>query len=208
MNTSFRCVFLSVAISLLIVQGTLAESYRHAATGITFPDRMATLAKEKQETNYEAKTPGLGISVGYNEPGITVTVYVYTMGMKTIPADLNSSILKDHFRQAAGDIARLVEMGYYSNLNKISEDEVVWGDNGADARSLHGLFSYRQSGRDLLSHLYLLGFRNHFIKIRFTYDKEIQEPAEKVQKDFLREFGGILNGIGKDMHKQGVQPAQ
>lgn len=195
MNISFRCVFLSVAISLLIIQDTLAESYRHAATGITFPDRMATLAKEKQVTNYESKTPGLGISVGYNGSGITVTVYVYTMGMKTIPANLNSSILKDHFQQATGDIARLVEMDRYSNLNKISEDEVVWGDNGADTRSLHGSFSYSQSGRDLLSHLYLLGFRNHFIKIRFTYDKEIQELAEKIQKDFLREFSRILNDI-------------
>lgn len=205
MSRSVRGICLSVAVSLLIAQGALADAYRHAATGITFPDRMATLEKEKQVTDFEEKAPGLGIGVGYNGPGITVTVYLYTMGMKTIPANLKSSILKDHFKQAIGDIVRTGEMGDYSNVKKISEGEVAWGNTGADARSLHASFGYSQSGRDRMSHLYLLGFRNHFLKVRFTYDREMQETAEKVQTEFLREFSSLLGGIGKEAHNQGVQ---
>jgi hypothetical protein len=40
-----------------------------------------------------------------------------------------------------------------------------------------------------------MGFRNHFLKVRFTYDKEIQKNAEKTQKEFLGEFSRILGGI-------------
>jgi hypothetical protein len=157
---------------------------------------MATLIKEERVTDYEKGSPGLGIGVGYNGPGITVDVYVYTMGMKTISTNLKSPILKDHINKAVNDIVRAGEMGHYSNVKKISEEEVEWGATGADARSLHVSLSYNQRGRERSSHLYLLGFRNHFIKVRFTYDKKIQETAEPLLKDFLREFSNILGGIG------------
>ena len=87
-------IFVAITISLLMFLGALAEAYRHNETGIVFPDRVTILEKRAEVTSYEAKYPGLGISVGYDGPGITVTVYVYTMGMKSIPTDLNSLVLK------------------------------------------------------------------------------------------------------------------
>ena len=83
-------IFVAITISLLMFRGALAEAYRHNETGIVFPDRVTILEKRAEVTSYEAKSPGLGVSVGYDGPGITVTVYVYTMGMKSIPTDLNS----------------------------------------------------------------------------------------------------------------------
>lgn len=45
---------------------------------------------------------------------------------------------------------------------------------------------YSQKGRARLSHLYLMGFRNHVLKVRFTYDKDMQETAEAVRVKLLR----------------------
>ena len=203
MKRAVLSTFISVAITiiLLMFQRASAEAYRHSETGIVFPDRVAILEKRAEVTSYEAKHPGLGISVGYDASGMTVTVYVYKMGMKSIPTNLNSLVLKNQFKQAASDIVSLGELGYYSNVKKISDGEVSWGAAGADKRSLHAFYSYSQKGQDRLSHLYLMGFRNHFFKVRFTYDKEVEKPAEKVQKKFLKEFSRILGSLGKVTNK-------
>ena len=184
-----------------VFQSARSEPYRHGPTGIVFPDRIATLEKEARVTDFEAETPGHGVAVGYNGPGITVTVFVYTMGAKAIPEDLQSVILKDHFEQVCGDIVRAGETGHYSNVKKKSDDIASWGTSGSGMKSLLASYSYTQRGQDRLSLLYLMGFRNHFLKVRFTYDKETQEAAEKIQKDFLAEFSRILSGIGEKTHK-------
>lgn len=119
-------------MSFLMLQCACAAAYRHGRTGIVFPDRVATLEKEARVTDFEAEFPGLGVSVGYNGPGITVTVYIYTQGLDVIPTDLESYILMDHF-----------------------------------------------------------------FKIRLTVNQANQEVAEKLQAEFLAEFGRRLNGVNK-----------
>ncbi|MBC2736563.1 MAG: hypothetical protein HF981_19540 [Desulfobacteraceae bacterium] len=199
-----RIVYIALVGCLLMVQNTFADRYRHSPTGMTFPDHMAKLEKE-QITNYEEKHPGFGVSIGYNGPGITVTVFVYTMGMDTIPTDLNSSVIKNHFKQVKNDIVKAEKMGSYSEVEMISEGVVTWGDTGANVNSLLASFSYKQKNRKRLSYLYLMGFRDHFLKIRFTYNVEMQKEAEKVQEDFLREISSMLQNITKDSRNQGMQ---
>lgn len=197
MNRLVRGIFLPIIISLLITQGAWAKVYRHEPTGIVFPDRVALFEKWADVTDYETENPGLGISVAYNSPGITVTVYLYTMGMDAIPDNLQSPILQDHFKQAATDIERAGEQGYYFSVTKLSEGEVTWDVARTATTSLHSSYSYTQREQDRLSHLYLMGFRNHFLKIRFTYDKEIQQAAEKAQTEFLAAFSQILSDSRK-----------
>lgn len=198
MNNALRGIFLVAAMILLMSQAVLAEAYRHEATGIVFPEYIATLVREAQRTDFESENPGLGISFGYSDLGIKVTVYVYTMGLPTIPDDLGSSIVKAQFQQTVDDVIGAGKAGYYSNVKKIFEGETAWGNAGTKTRSLQASFTYNQNGQDCLSHVYLLGFKNHFVKVRLTYDKEVQESAEKTQKAFLEEFGRILEGIGKE----------
>jgi len=197
-----------LAMNLLMIQAAWAEPYRHQATGLVFPERIATLVKESEVTNFEAKSPGLGVGVAYDGPGITVTVYLYTAGLKAVPHDLESPVLKEYFQEALRDVARAKEMGYYSQVEKLSEDTAAWSDAGAETKSLHASFRVRRGNRDRLSHLYLLGFQNHFFKARFTCDQKIQETAERTQKEFLAELARILAGVGKETLDQGVPAVQ
>jgi hypothetical protein len=184
------CLF--AAFCVCINLSALAAPYQHAATGVTFPERLGTLEKG-QVTDFEKDHPGLGVSVGYHGPGITVTLYIYTMGLEAVPEDLKSSTIRNHFNQVCADVMRAGERGLYANVSKISEDQVTWGDP-SKTKSLHAWFTYLQNGRDRLSHLYLMGFKNHFFKVRFTYDKSEGATAEGLQKRFLRELAQILRG--------------
>ena len=183
-------------------QHSLAMSYRHVATGINFPAFIATLVKKEKVFNFETKQPGYGVSLKYDGLGIKVTVYVYTMGFKNIPSNLTSSTLQDQFKQATGEILLSKKMGHYSKLKKLSEDEVNWGNGEANIKSLHASYILTQEGKQLLSHLHLLGFKNHFLKIRYTYDSNVRKTAEKVQKDFLKELSDILGRTEKEIHNQ------
>ncbi|MBU4460722.1 MAG: hypothetical protein KJ579_09150 [Verrucomicrobia bacterium] len=172
------------AVLLCIGLDALAQPYRHPATDLVFPEQLAGLERG-DVTDYETKSPGLGVSVGYNVPGITVTIYLYTMGMKAVPDDLTSQPLKRHFAGVVSDVFRAGESGAYANVKKTAEGSAALDGSEKGPRALHASFSYSQKGRDRLSHLYLMGFRNHFLKVRFTYDKDMQETAEAVRVKLL-----------------------
>jgi hypothetical protein len=187
-----RNICLSVAILLGLALDATAEPYRHEPTGIVFPERIAQLGKG-EVTDFEAQSAGGGVGVGYNGPKITVTLYAYTFGAKSIPDNHQSNILKNHFKETIDAVLRAGREGAYQSVKKVSEDVVAWDDGGTGRKTLHAQFSYTQGGRDRHSHLYLTGFKNHFIKIRFTYDVEVHGMAEKIQRDFLSEISRMLD---------------
>jgi hypothetical protein len=171
-----------------------AEPYRHPATGLLFPDRFAAMEKAGIR-DFERENPGFGTSVSYNAPGITVTIYLYTAGLKSVPSNLASPVMRRHFAEVVGEVIGAGKRGgYYSNVKKISEEEVSLGAPHAEPRALLATFSYVQSGRERLSKLYLMGYKNHFLKVRFTYDKSVRSGAEETHKQFLRELTTMIQG--------------
>lgn len=186
-------MILAVLISLIFIKAGFAEPYLHAPTGIVFPDQIATLKKQDSFKDFEKDRPGLGVSVGYNGPGITVTIYAYTMGLNEIPPDLDSNIFKAVYLHARREIEMAGELGSYSNVKQLRDDQTAWDSQENGVRSLHASYSLTQNGVDRLSHLYLTEHKNHFLKIRFTYDLDNQEKNERVQKDFLKTFSEILS---------------
>lgn len=60
---------------------------------------------------------GMGaFAVGYNSPaGAFVTVYVYTRGLKEIPADISSPIVKRELERSAEGIQAVVKIGVYKS---------------------------------------------------------------------------------------------
>ncbi len=161
-----------------------AEPFRHSETGMVFPDQLADMDRG-EVTDYEAEQPGLGVSVGYNAPGITLTIYLYKMGMESVPDNIESAIFILHFKQVVDDVVQAGQLGYYGNLKKSTETSVPLPGRKNVPRVLAASFSYTQNGVDRLSKLYLLPFRNHFLKVRFTYDTVVHAKAEDVLGKFL-----------------------
>lgn len=185
-------VFTLVLGLLAALPAAIAAPYHHAPTGIIFPDQLGSLPKHTQISDYEATKPGLGVSVAYNGPGITVTIYLYTLGLDTVSTDLDSPLLNNHFKDTARDVHRAGELGYYEKVRSLPEDRITWSSRPDATRSLRARFSYNQRGVERLSNLYLLGFKNHFLKIRYTHDQAVTPNAETVLTNLLEDLDAIL----------------
>ena len=193
----------TLLISLIVVLQMIAmplsaadaqtTQYRHPATGLTFPDSVDGIIKGNVK-DFEGTSPGLGVSVSYDRPGITVTVYVYNLRLKSIPDDLSSPVLKNHFAQVMNDIYEVEKRGYYKFVKKTAEGITFLRADKTGPQALSASFSYVQNGVDRLSKLYLLGHKNHFVKIRFTYDKSVQAQTEEKLTAFLNAMANMIEG--------------
>ena len=189
-----------LGVLLILVQFTLiglfagetnAAQYRHPATGLEFPDTIAGMMKGNV-TDFEKKHPGLGVSIGYNGPGITVTIYLYNLGLKSISNDVAAPIQQKHFNEAVQEVYWAGKKGYYRSLKELGKGTTFLGSNHVGPKALFASFNYIQNGIERLSKLYLTGYENHFLKIRFTYNKVVRTQAEETQTRFLGEIGKML----------------
>ncbi len=188
-------IFLIVILQIIAIPLSAAEAqtnaYRHPATGLIFPDSVEGIARGAV-TDFEGKNPGLGVSVAYDRPGITVTVYLYTLGLRSISGDLASPILKEHFNQVIQDIYKVEKLGYYKFVKKTAEGITFLRADKTGPQALFASFSYVQNGIERLSKVYLLGHKQHFVKIRFTYDKSVQAQVEEKLTAFLNAMADML----------------
>ena len=106
------------------------------------------------------------------------------MGMKTVPDELQSPIVKSQFKNNIAEVISSYETN--KNVKKTSEGEIAYGNSRKGMKALHASFSF---GDRTLSDMYLMGFKNHFLEVRFTYDKDVLVTAEKVRMQFLKALG-------------------
>jgi hypothetical protein len=178
---------LIIAALLLFASGASAAPYQHPATGLVFPDRLASMQKDKV-TDYEKDNPGLGVGIGYNSPGITLTIYVYNYGIKSLPGSPDDPAIRQHFAQVVGDVMTMGLRGRYIDLVKSQETEVVLGSSPTGPKALSASFSYVQNNVERLSKLYLTSYKNHFVKVRYTYNKGVHVRAENTLRQLLEEL--------------------
>jgi hypothetical protein len=136
----------------------------------------------------------LGYSINYDSPeGGRVTVYVYDAGLKTIPNDINSSILKDEIQRAKEEIKAFGEAGLYENVKEIKNDTVTLGGAAGKIKALHSLFNFRAGGRDLTSEIFLFSYQNKFIKIRATRLKDREGVENKSLVNLFSEIDALFS---------------
>ena len=82
--------------------------------------------------------------------------------------------------------------GYYRFVKKTAEGITFLRADKTGPQALSASFSYVQNGVERLSKVYLLGHKQHFLKIRFTYDKSVQAQAEGKLTAFLNAMADML----------------
>jgi hypothetical protein len=93
------------AAALLLSAATAPAQEPTRIYGLTIPERVGGLV-HGQPVDYETKSPGLGYSMRFSgPPGWVVDVYIYDLGLKTIPDDIGSGIVKGQLADVKGDIA-------------------------------------------------------------------------------------------------------
>lgn len=181
MNRTIRTMALAL---LAFGGGAFAADYRHPATGLVFPETLAGMARISVH-DYEPDTPGLGISVGYQAPGTAATIYLYTMGREAIPDGTDAPEVQEHFRQVIGDIVAHGQASGHERLRKTAERVAAYGRPGAQRMALAADFRYSLQGETRRSKVDLLGWQNHFLKVRYTYDAGVREEAERRHAELM-----------------------
>jgi hypothetical protein len=139
--------------------------------GLSIPDRVGSLVYGRT-IDFESKSPGLGYALRFGgQPGWMVDVYLYDLGMKTIPADAESEVVRNQLAQARGDVFELGKRGTYANVTGKGDFTVP---ATGKPRFICASFNYLRGERvdiDVDSFLCLSSWNNKFVKVRMTAPK-------------------------------------
>lgn len=165
----------------------LSETYEHNETGLLFRDKIHGFTKT-QVVDHEKNSPGYGVGVGYKKGNIAATIYIYRMGHKFIPDNIDSDVVLSQLNNDIREIISAKNAGYYDLVN-IEKKDYIYLDHDKKQKAHRVLFSISYENRELLSYLYLTVYKKHFFKIRYTYDKHNKYEADMI-------FSQLLSGIG------------
>lgn len=154
---------------------SVTNKYIHPNTGIIFDDRIGDLKKIDVDVYDD---PRLGVAARYNAEGMTSTIFVYTLGIENILSKPFSSEVIDQFYQTENDVINVHKNAHIS-ISEVAEP----GDK--NRLVLHEKFEFIEDNIKKYSHLYVWGYKNHFVKIRFTYVSQVELKAEEELKKQL-----------------------
>ncbi|HUS45606.1 MAG TPA: hypothetical protein VM219_06195 [Phycisphaerae bacterium] len=180
------------------------QPYVEPETGIVFPQRLGVLVLQGVQKYEEA---GLGISVAYDcsDPiRVVVDIYIYDFGRKDIGTGVESEAVKQHFGEVQGHLHAMEERGRYKTVKKLSEESVSVQVGDKPLALLHAIFEYTNvpapgsdaPERPVKSHILLTGFKDRFLKVRFTYPQAKKADGDKVFAEFLPILGQMLSSAG------------
>jgi hypothetical protein len=158
--------------------------------GLSIPDRVGSLVYART-IDFESKSPGLGYALRFGgRPGWMVDVYLYDFGLKTIPADAESDVIKNQLAQARGDVFELGKRGTYGNVTDKGDFTVP---ASGKPRFICSSFSYLRGERvdiDVESYLCLSSWNDKFVKVRMTAPKGTLSRSDAT--DFVEAWVEVL----------------
>jgi hypothetical protein len=189
MRKAFAGVLAVVAV-LVSAAPAFAQEKLQVVYGLSIPDRVGSLVYART-IDFESKSPGLGYALRFGgKPGWMVDVYLYDLGLKTIPADAESDAIKNQLAQARGDIFELGKRGTYANVTDKGDFKVP---ESGKPRFMCSSFGYLRGERvdiDVESYLCLSSWKNKFVKVRMTAPKGTLAKSDAIS--FVRAWIELL----------------
>jgi hypothetical protein len=171
------------------------KTYTDPGTDLRFPRELAGLRRLNIHVN---KNPRLGVAVTYGlEETMTITVYTYTLGAKSVPEGVDSDEVRLQFNSIYVTLQHLRRKGTYHTVKYVEEDVAVLGKGEEAILLLQGNFRVRfeAEGTWYLSRAYMCGFRNHYLKIRCTYPESARKAGEETIDRLLKALRGMMDRV-------------
>lgn len=177
MRRAFAGIVTVIAV-LMAASAASAQEKLKSVYGLSIPDRVGSLVYART-VDFESKTPGLGYGLRFGgQPGWIVDVYLYDFGMKSIPADAESEVIRNQLAQAKGDVFELGKRGTYASVTDKGDFTVP---ASSKPRFICSSFSYLRGERvdiDVESYLCLSSWNDKFVKIRMTAPKGMMSRSD------------------------------
>jgi hypothetical protein len=184
---------LVATILLLAALPATAATYTDKATKLQFPDKLGSWERSDVHHFDEA---ALGTSIGYQHPLTGVaTFYIYSNGLKKIPTGGKSDMVKREFASVLKQIETLYSGEKYENLKKVMDAAPEVTSNGKTATLLASIYSFSVRGEhppQRLSYALLTGYRNRFLKLRFTLPADVEKTPERGQEELKQLVTALL----------------
>ena len=167
--------------------------YTHPQSQLIFPESLGGMPRVSAY-DYEARRPGLGVSIKYRveSPMIFADVYVFNGGRPVIAEGVDDPLVTQMFEGAIAEIRGMGEIGRYGDVSLIGTDSISLGEAPGARRVLRARFSYTLAEGAVYSHVYGLAVHNHFVKLRFTYRQDQAAEAVPVLAGVLRDLGRVV----------------
>ncbi len=122
-----------------------------------------------------------------------INVYVYNSSLERIPDGATSSLVKEEILLIEVGLEKLTRQGMYKSYKERMNGEVRVGDWPKAPIAQRRLFEIDRIdlGR-ILTDVYITGYKDHFVKIRFSYPIDKQVESE-------RAIAPVLTALGKMM---------
>ena len=190
-----RRLFHLTAIIVLATVHAASADVMLDNVGVELPEELGGLRFHKK-TVYP--NPALGISLGYCAPVVAATLYVYDLGETRIPAGIDSAMVRAQFEQVKDEVVGFAKKYGHRTPELVYDGEMRLSAAAVEHAALHAAFVLRirtRDGRFLAprrSHVVLTGWRNKFLKLRFTYRAADAVEGERILKAFLEDLSGRL----------------
>ncbi|HSH39916.1 MAG TPA: hypothetical protein VK993_14165 [Chthoniobacterales bacterium] len=182
-----------VTVSLLAAVSAQAATYTDKATKLRFPDKLGPWEKTKVHHYPE---PGLGTSIGYRHPIVGIaTIYIYDKGLKKIPSGGTSDAVLEEFALVRQEIEATYSGEEYENLKHVMDAAPKVETNGRTATLLASVYSFGVRGEhppQRLSYALLTGFRNRFLKLRYTLAADVEKTPERGRTELQQLIAALL----------------
>ena len=164
------------------------------------PLKIGTFVAKDEIHTYESKELGASQIFIATYPFILADVYIFDLGYPIIPDGIESDIIEQAYRQAQADIMDDKSKGNIANCTKLSDQSTdIVLDNNKVVRLLSSFFSFDLVDDDglikekIYSDLYLVGKRNHLIKVRVTYPNWKKELSKSQIYELLKKIFSIYD---------------
>jgi len=112
-----------------------------------------------------------------------------------VPDGIDAGVVRAHFEQVVDDVLEAGRRGFYQDVKETGRaTEGYRPAPGAPALLVASLI-FAQDGVDRASYVYLAGFRDCFLKIRFTRRIAAGEEGEKLHAAFMEALGRLLLSV-------------
>lgn len=168
-----------------------SSSFTHPNTGIFLPLKIGGLERIK---TFKYPKEELGISAKYqNADLIKASIYIYNAGLKKILPGIEDGYTESYFNQTLQEIIKMQTMGYYENVKNEKREVLDFLIKGYNLKAFHCRLSFEEGGINLYSHVFISSFMNHFIKIRYTYPKSLEDEGKKQWENVISVFNSGKN---------------
>ena len=184
--------FAFLILYFVLGHNTFAQDFTHTPTGIIFPEKLGEM-KMEESRDYEEVRKGLGAGMRYRHlisADVIGSLFIYNLGKDKITEGMGADV-QEAFNAADKEVKQVAEKQKYEKLKKKISTKTL-SDKSNSKKGYYAEYTYKYKGEQYKSYLFMIGVKNHFFKIRYTFLKDNEGIADTAFKNMLAQLETIL----------------